>query len=69
MFGCHDEVTNVRALDLDREVWLMLLCYPLDNRPFSSITKAISNFSLLKHVHESVVQSRVIVKAVLHDER
>lgn len=69
MFERHDEVVNVRALDLDREVWLMLLCYPLDARSFSCIARAISNFAVLNHVHESVIQARVIVQAVLHDER
>lgn len=69
MFKRHDEVTNVRAVDLDRELWLMLLGYPLDAISFSAIAKSIFNFALLKHVHESEVLARVVLKAVLHDER
>lgn len=67
-FERHDKVINVSSVDVDREVWLMLLCYPLDCRSFAMIAKSIGSFALLKHVHEADVQARVIVKAMLHDD-
>lgn len=44
-FERHDEVANVHSVDIDREVWLMLLCYPLDARSPASIAKSISSFA------------------------
>lgn len=67
-FDRHDEVRNVRSVDVDIEVWLMLVWYPLDARSHSSIAKAISSFALLKCVQESNVLARVIVKAVVPEE-
>lgn len=69
MFERHDEVTNARSVDIDREVWLMLLWFSIDARSHASIAKSISSFALLKHVHESGVLSRFIVKVVVHDDR
>ncbi|GJN24108.1 hypothetical protein PR202_gb11826 [Eleusine coracana subsp. coracana] len=69
MFQRHDEMDNARSLDIDREVWLILVGYPLDARSHSTIAKSIASFALLKHVHESEVLARVIAKAVLHDDR
>lgn len=68
-FERHDEVVNVSALDVDREVWLMLLCYPLEARSFAAVAKSISSFALLKHIHEPEVYARLIVKAALHEDR
>lgn len=47
----------------------MLLCYPLEAHSFSAIAKSISSFALLMHAHEPEVFARVIVKAVLHNDR
>jgi hypothetical protein len=53
----HDEGENAREYDLDREVWLMLLCHPLDARTTTAIAKAVSGFAMLRHMHESHVMS------------
>lgn len=66
-FERHDEVANATSVDIDREVWLMLLCYPLDCRSFGAVAKSIGSFALLQHIHEPDVPARVIVKAVVHD--
>jgi hypothetical protein len=67
-FEKHDEGVNTHALDLDREVWLLLLGYPLDACSTSAIAKVVSGFSLLHHIHESNVMSRVIIKVCMHAE-
>lgn len=64
----HDEVVNVSGVDVDTEVWLMLMCYLLDCRSFAAVAKSISSFALLKHIHEPEMLARLIVKAVLHDD-
>jgi hypothetical protein len=65
-FEKHDEGANARCLELDREVWLMLLRFPLDARSTSAIAKAVSGFALLRHIHESNVMSRVIIIVSMH---
>jgi hypothetical protein len=67
-FEKHDERDNARALDMDREVWLLLVGYPLDARSNSAIAKAVSGFALLRQVHESNVMSRVVIKVVMNSE-
>jgi hypothetical protein len=67
-FEKHDEGDNARALDMDQEVWLLLVGYPLDARSNSAIAKAVSCFALLHHVHESNVMSRVVIKVVMNSE-
>lgn len=67
-FENHDEALNVTAVEVDREVWLMMVAYHLDCRSVSAIPRVISSFALLKLVHEIEVLSRVIVKVVVHDD-
>ncbi|CAN6293233.1 unnamed protein product [Urochloa humidicola] len=64
----HDEGANARAIDMDREVWLMLLCYPNDYHDDSEIEKSIAGFAILKHIHRSSNASRVVVKAMVNKE-
>lgn len=40
-FQKHDQAANASSVDVDREVWLMLLCFPLDCRSFSVIARSI----------------------------
>jgi hypothetical protein len=63
-FVKHDEGDNASTYDLDREVWLLLLDYPLDARTTSVVAKSVSSFALLYHVHESdgLSLSHVIIK-------
>jgi hypothetical protein len=68
-FVKHDEGDNARELDTDREVWLMLLGCPLDAISTSTIAKSVSGFAQLKHVHESAVMSRIVIKVSMHDEK
>jgi hypothetical protein len=65
-FVKRDKGINAREYDLDREVWLMLLEYPLDAR--STLTIAISGFAMLYHIHESEEMSRIVIKACLNSE-
>lgn len=64
----HDEAINRRAVDVDRVVWLMLLCYPNDLRAMPLVAKSISGFSLLKNIHPSSNLSTVVVKALVNKE-
>lgn len=68
-FSKHDAGDNTSMHDLDQEAWLMLLSYPLDACSFKAIAKSICSFADLKHVHESNILARVVVKVVLHDRR
>jgi hypothetical protein len=52
-----------------RDVWLMLLGYPLDARSTSAIAKSIASFALLRHVHELDVMSRIIIKVSMNAEK
>jgi hypothetical protein len=67
-FVKHDEGDNAREFDMDREVWLMLLGYPLDARSTSAIAKVVSGFAMLRHVHESHVMSRIVIKVSMNSE-
>lgn len=67
-FEKDDEAINVTAVDIDREVWLMLVRYPLDCRSFAAIARSLSSFALLKSIHEPEILSRVLVKVVVHDD-
>jgi hypothetical protein len=67
-FEKHDEGDNARDYDMDCEVWLLLVGYPLDARTTSSIAKAVSSFSMLRHVHESRVLSRIVIKVCTNSE-
>lgn len=62
----HDEGANVKAINMDREVWLMLLAYPNDHRSTVEIDKSIASFAILRHVHKSTNDARVIVKAAVN---
>lgn len=57
------------AHPMDREVWLMLMCYPPDGRSLSLIRKSICFFAQLLHGHPYVTMSRVIVKALVQREQ
>jgi hypothetical protein len=65
----HDEGANFRSLEMDRVVWLILVCYPTDGRSLSLIGKAICAFAHLLHVHPSTTVGRVIVKALVNKEQ
>jgi hypothetical protein len=40
-FVKHDDRENATEYDMDREVWLMLLGYPIDARSTPAIAKAV----------------------------
>ncbi|CAN6347597.1 unnamed protein product [Urochloa humidicola] len=65
----HDEGLNFRNLDLDRVVWLMLLCFPPDaRRHVNLIDKSISVFASLLLVHKSTSESRLVIKALVNHD-
>jgi len=64
----HDEAENARSFDLDREAWVMLIGFPEDIRTGAAIAKAISEFVILVHVHESSTLARIIAKVYVDDE-
>jgi hypothetical protein len=67
-FEKHDKGDNAREFDLDSEVWLLLVGYPLDVRTISAIVKVVSGFAMLRHVHESGVLSRIMIKVCMNSE-
>jgi hypothetical protein len=67
-FEKHDEGENAGEYEMDREVWLLLVGYLLDARTTSTIAKAVSSFAMLRHVHESDVLSRIVIKACMNSE-
>ncbi|TVU13907.1 hypothetical protein EJB05_37343, partial [Eragrostis curvula] len=67
-FVKHDEGDNYQAVDVDHEVWLQLLCYPLDARSFPAVARAVCSFATLTHLHESDNPSRVIVRVLVRAE-
>lgn len=65
----HDEGMNSGALDKDRVVWLMLMCFPSDAaRSVSLVSKSICHFATFQHLHPSIAEARIIVKALVHRE-
>ncbi|TVU20466.1 hypothetical protein EJB05_36674, partial [Eragrostis curvula] len=66
-FVPHDAGINRRAVDVVRDVWLQLLCFPLDARSFSAVAKAVSSFGLLKEMHDASYAA-VIAHVVLRDD-
>ncbi|CAN6343856.1 unnamed protein product [Urochloa humidicola] len=65
----HDEGINFRDLPLDRVVWLMLLCFPLDARTHVNlVAKSLAGFAQLLHVHNSSSDSRLVVKALVNKD-
>lgn len=64
----HDEASNVSAIDMDREAWIMMLGFPNDYREDHEIDKAVSGFAILKHIHRSSNAGRVIVKVLVNKE-
>jgi hypothetical protein len=67
-FVKHDEGDNALTYDMDREVWLLLLGYPLDARATLAIAKYVASLAMLRHVHDSDVLSRVIIKVSMSSE-
>lgn len=65
----HDVGVNVHYFIMDREVWLMLVCYPTDGRSLSLVGKAICGFSQFQHLHPSMTVARIIVKALVNREQ
>jgi hypothetical protein len=45
-----------------------MLGYPLDARSTSAIAKSISGFAMLRHVDESEVMSRIVIKVCMNAE-
>jgi hypothetical protein len=66
-FEKHHKGDNAREYDMDREVWLMLLGYPIDARSKASIEKSIASFA--RHVHESDALLRIVIKISMNDEK
>ncbi|CAN6371676.1 unnamed protein product [Urochloa humidicola] len=64
----HDEGTNVRERDLDREAWLMVMMFPSDARSNNAISKALAGFGLLRYWFDTDINAIIVVKVHLHDE-
>lgn len=62
------EASNTRAIDMDREAWIMLLGYSNDYHDDLEIDKAISGFGILKHIHRSSNVACVVVKVLVNRE-
>ncbi|CAN6252337.1 unnamed protein product [Urochloa humidicola] len=65
----HDEGPNLKELDLDRSVWLMLLCFPPDARNLISLVdKSLAGFCQLISVHRSSSMARLIVRVLINKD-
>ncbi|CAO2200609.1 unnamed protein product [Urochloa humidicola] len=65
----HDEGPNMRDLELDRSVWLMLLCFPPNAKNLISLVdKSVSGFGQLIHVHRSSSVARVICRVLVNKD-
>ncbi|CAN6311412.1 unnamed protein product [Urochloa humidicola] len=64
----HDAGSNVRARDLDREAWLMVMLFPEDARNNAAISKALAGFGLLRYWYDTDNHARIVVKVHLHDD-
>ncbi|KAF8720712.1 hypothetical protein HU200_023615 [Digitaria exilis] len=65
----HDEGVNMKDLDLDRSVWLMLLCFPPDAKNLVSLVdKSLVSFGQLIHVHKSSTLSRLVVRVLVNKD-
>jgi len=58
----HDEAENSCSFDLDREAWVMLVCFPIN------IAKAVSGFGILVQWHEPKNLARVVAKDYLNND-
>lgn len=61
-FTKHDVGVHVRDHEVDREVWIMLMLFPNDARNNSAISKAVAGFGLLRYLHDSTNNARVMCK-------
>lgn len=64
----HDYARNIRAIDMFREVQIMLLGYPNDFRDDDEIDKSMSGYAILKHIHRSSNPTRLVVKDLVNKE-
>ncbi|CAO2180138.1 unnamed protein product [Urochloa humidicola] len=65
----HDKGLNMRDLELDRSVWLMLLCFLPDAKNLISLVdKSVSGFGQLLHVHRSSSVSRVVARVLVNKD-
>ncbi|CAO2168951.1 unnamed protein product [Urochloa humidicola] len=65
----HDEGPNIKDLELDRSVWLMLLCFPPDAKNLiSPVDKSLAGFGHLIHVHRSSSVARLIVRVLVNKD-
>ncbi|CAL4979205.1 unnamed protein product [Urochloa decumbens] len=65
----HDEGPNMKDLELDRSVWLLLLCFPSDAKNlFSLVDKSLPGFGQLLHVHRSSNESRLVVRVLVNKD-
>lgn len=62
----HDEADNARVLDLDREIWVMLMEFPLDGRKTKVIAKAVAGFGILRHWHDTKYRACIVVKVMVN---
>lgn len=65
----HDKGVNMKDLDLDRSVWLMLLCFPANAKNLISLVdKSLASFGQLIHVHKSSTLARLIVRVLVNKD-
>ena len=64
----NNEAENARSFDLDREAWVLIVCFPKDLKNAVGIAKAVSSFGIMVHWHEPDNLARVVVKVYLNDD-
>ncbi|KAL6602757.1 hypothetical protein ACP70R_043118 [Stipagrostis hirtigluma subsp. patula] len=64
----HDEGINARSLPLNRVIWIMMLCFPLDAVNVHSIGQAVSSFGILLNCdHDSCQLGRVVAQILVNE--
>uniref|UniRef100_K3ZND4 Uncharacterized protein n=1 Tax=Setaria italica TaxID=4555 RepID=K3ZND4_SETIT len=66
-FAKHDEGKNARFQNIDKEVWVMLMIFPLDAKNNTTIAKAVVGFGLLHYWHDTNNIAIVVAKVNLND--
>ncbi|KAF8689755.1 hypothetical protein HU200_041673 [Digitaria exilis] len=67
-FAKHDEGCNAKIQHMNREAWVMLMCFPEDAKNNNAFRKAVAGFGLLRYWHDTNNHARIVVKVNLKED-